>query len=84
MALGQLTNAAFTEADNATPLTALASFQLGCSSPKAKRGAFTYPGEKGADLLATVQAVPGLAEVAFPLSAQKPASALPILQCPAH
>ena len=46
------------------------AFQLGCSAPKADRGAYVFPGETGPNLLATLQAVPGAAEVAFPLGAQ--------------
>jgi hypothetical protein len=67
-----------------TPLTALASFQSGCSVPKAQRGAYVYPGESGPNLLATLQAVPGAAEVAFPLGPQTIAPALPKIKCPAH
>ena len=70
VALGQLGNSAFTQSGGGTPLTALESFQLGCSAAKAHRGAFVYPGAKGPNLLATVQAVPGAAEVAFPLTAR--------------
>jgi hypothetical protein len=85
VALGELGNPAFTESGGATPLTALASFQLGCSAPKAKRGAFAFqPKSDGAlkpDLLATLQAVPGAAEVAFPLPAQTPTASLPRLVC---
>ena len=68
----------------ATPFTALATFQLGCSAPKAQRGAYTFPGESGPNLLATLQAVPGAAGVAFPLPAQTLPPALPTLKCPAH
>jgi len=84
VALGQLSNAAFTQAGDATPVTALASFQLGCSASKADRGAYTFPGEEGANLLATLQAVPGAAEAAFPLKAQTLRNSLPKLTCPAH
>ena len=42
----------------ATPLGALLSFQLGCDSPEADRGAFTFPGSNGApNGFATAQAV---------------------------
>lgn len=51
----------------ATPIAALASYQLGCSAPAADRGAFFYPGDTSPNVLATVQAVPAAAGV--PLSA---------------
>lgn len=48
----------------ATPLAALLSFQLGCSSPAPDRGAFTFPGSNDApNSFATVQAVPAAAGV---------------------
>jgi hypothetical protein len=85
VALGQLGNAAFTESGGATPVTALASFQLDCSAPRAARGAFAFqPKSNGAlkaNLLATLQAVPGAAEVAFPLAPQTPRAGLPRLMC---
>ncbi len=84
VALDQLTNPAFTQAGGATPVTVLAGFQLGCSATKADRGAYEFPGDTGPDLLATLQAVPGAAQVAFPLTAQTLASGLPALTCPSH
>jgi hypothetical protein len=43
---------------SATPLGALLSFQLGCSTPEADRGAFTFPGSNDApNGFATAQAV---------------------------
>jgi hypothetical protein len=43
---------------SATPLAALLSFQLGCSTPEADRGAFTFPGSNDApNGFATAQAV---------------------------
>jgi hypothetical protein len=83
-AMGQQDNPAFTQSGGATPFTALAAFQLGCSAPKAERGAYTFPGEVGPNLLATLQAVPGAAGVAFPLTAQTLQPTLPTLKCPAH
>jgi hypothetical protein len=79
--LGTLSD--FTEPGGETPLTALASFQLGCSASKAHRGAYVFPGEHGPNFLATVQAVPGAAEVAFPLTARTLKPHLPRLLCPA-
>jgi hypothetical protein len=52
----------------ADPMTALLSFQLGCSAPAADQGAFTFPGSGGApNPLATEQGAWGTAEAAFPL-----------------
>lgn len=83
VALGQQNNAVFTQTAGATPFTALATFQSGCSSPKAQRGAYVFPGVPGPNLLATLQAVPGAAAVAFPLTAQSIPPALPTMKCPA-
>jgi hypothetical protein len=84
VALGQLGNAEFTQSGGATPVTALATFQLGCSASKARRGAFVFPDVKGPNLLATLQAVPGEAQMAFPLTARTLSPGLPKLKCPAH
>jgi hypothetical protein len=81
VALGQLSNPAFTQTGGSTPITALSGMQLGCSSSKGHRGAYVYPGVKGPNLLATLQAVPGAAEVAFPLKAQTLQPGLPKLAC---
>jgi hypothetical protein len=83
VALGQLSNPVFTQPGDETPLTALASFQLGCSAPRGQRGAYIYPGESGPNLLATLQAVPGAAEVAFPITSGTLIPALPRLTCSA-
>jgi hypothetical protein len=85
VALGQLSNPAFKKTDGSstvTPITALAGFQLGCSASTGRRGAYVFPGVKGPNLLATLQAVPGAAEVAFPLKAQTLQPGLPKLSCP--
>ncbi len=51
------------------PMTALLSFQLGCTAPAADQGAFTFPGSGGAPSpLATEQGAWGAAEAAFPLA----------------
>jgi hypothetical protein len=84
VALGELTNPAFTQSGGATPVSALAGFQLGCGAAAADRGAYVFPGVDGPNLLATLQAVPGAAELAFPLGAQTLRSALPKMKCPAH
>jgi hypothetical protein len=82
--LHQLSNAAFTQAGGKTPVTALATFQLGCAAASADRGAYVFPGAPGPNLLATLQAVPGAAEVAFPLKAPTLRAGLPKVKCPAH
>jgi len=83
VALKQLTNPVFIQAGGATPVSALATFQLGCSASKTDRGAYEFPGVSGPNLLATLQAVPGAAQVAFPLGARTLQPALPRLRCPA-
>jgi hypothetical protein len=85
VALSQLDNPAFTQAGGATPISALDAFQVGCPTAKKNRGAFAFQpsnGELTPNLLATLQAVPAAAQVAFPLSAQHPAKGLPTLTCP--
>jgi hypothetical protein len=67
---------------SATPLSALASYQLGCQDAAADRGAFFYPGSRSVNVLATVQAVPAAAGLA--LSAVQPrsvSSAVPHPSC---
>jgi len=63
-----------------TPLTALLGLQLGCDAAAADRGAFDYQTESPlkANLLATVQAVPGAARKPFPLATGAPAAAEPV------
>ncbi len=51
-----------------TPLTALESFQIGCTGATTDRGAFFYPGDPTPNTLATVQAVPALVLKAFPVA----------------
>ncbi len=50
---------------NANPVSVLESFQL---SSGADKGAFTFPGVSGPNLLATYQAVPAVAGVVFPFN----------------
>ncbi len=66
----------------ASPLGALAKYQLGCNAPAANRGAFFFPGSSDPSVLATVQAVPAAALKRFPLAKThlKKAAAM---QCPA-
>lgn len=52
--------------ETGTPLSALLSFQLGCDTPEADRGAFTFPGSNGApNGFATAQALGAAAGVPF-------------------
>jgi hypothetical protein len=85
VALNKLDKPAFTQPGGATPVSALGTFQLGCAAARADRGAYAYQPESNgtltADILATLQAVPGAAEVAFPLGAQTLRRVLPRLQC---
>ena len=82
VALGDINKSEFTQSGG-TPLTALASFQLGCSAGAADDGAYFFPGDDVPDLLATLQAVPAAAEVAFPIKPRTIKSSLPKLKCPA-
>jgi hypothetical protein len=82
VALNELSASVFTQTGG-TPLTALASFQLGCSAGVTDDGAYVFPGEDGPNLLATLQAVPAAAEMAFPFTPGKVKSALLTLKCPA-
>lgn len=65
----------------ATPYDALAAYQLGCSAPAKDRGAFFFPGVPGANVLATVQAVPAMAKAALPLPASTPTAGAPRMPC---
>lgn len=81
LSLNELNNPAFT-LPGGSPLTALASFQLGCSSGVADDGSYMFPGETGPNLLSTAQAIPAAAEVTFPFTAGKIKGAVPKLTCP--
>ncbi len=81
VALNELTNPAFTKSPGMTPVTALQTFQLGCSATAAQRGAYAFPPATTPNLIATLQAVPGAAEVAFPLKAQTLQPSLPRVKC---
>jgi hypothetical protein len=66
-----------------TPITALLALQLGCEAAAADRGAFDFQAESPlkANLLASVQAVPGAARKPFPLAAGAPAATEPTVPC---
>jgi hypothetical protein len=82
VALDQISNPAF-DRDGNTPQSALATFQLTCASGASEDGAYTYPGEPGPNLLATLQAIPGAAEKPLPYTASTGTSGVPRLKCPA-
>jgi len=62
-----------------TPYTALASFQLGCTS--SDFGAFTYPGSPAANLFATVQSVPAMAAKTLPVASSRASVTLGLKSC---
>lgn len=65
-----------------TPIKALDRFQYRCGAPASERGEFSYFGAPSQ--LATLQAVPGAAGEAFPISPGTASSAEPRLSCPAR
>ena len=66
----------------ATPLATLLSFQLGCTSPEAERGALTYPGSNDApNTFSTAQAVPALAGVGLEFGPVDAADTSPVVDC---
>ncbi|MFL6101512.1 MAG: hypothetical protein ACJ71T_16320 [Actinomycetales bacterium] len=65
----------------ATPYDALAAYQLGCSAPARDRGAFFFPGVAGANVLATVQAVPAMAKATLPVPTSTPTASAPRMPC---
>jgi hypothetical protein len=83
-ALHQLSNPVFDKSANATPGKALAHFQLGCSAPASERGAYTYPGVSGPNLIATIQAIPAAAGDSLPIGPASLAQVLPTMSCPAR
>jgi len=69
-------------AGGASPYDALLDFQLGCAAPAADRGAFFFDRSSPTpNVLATAQAVPGLAGVAYPLKAGSIATTSPQPTC---
>lgn len=62
-----------------TPFTALASFQIGCSSPGF--GAFFYPGDPSPSTFATVQAVPAMAGRKLPIGKSTKSITIPLKAC---
>ena len=59
----------------------LAAFQLGCGASSSERGAYEYPGESGASLYATIQAIPAAMRKAYPISAGAASTSLPVMSC---
>lgn len=67
---------------SATPLQTLLSFQLGCTSVEADRGALTYPGSNDApNTFSTAQATPALAGVPLVFGPVNAASTSPVVDC---
>ena len=62
-----------------TPYTALASYQLGCTS--ADFGAFTFPGSPAANVFATVQSVPAMAGKKLPVASSTKSVVLGLTPC---
>jgi hypothetical protein len=62
-----------------TPYTALASYQLGCTS--ADFGAFTFPGSPAANVFATVQSVPAMAGKKLPVPSSTKSVVLGLTPC---
>ena len=61
------------------PFTALASYQIGCSSQG--YGAFFFPGSPTASLFATVQAVPAMAGKKLPIGTSTKSVTIPLKAC---
>jgi hypothetical protein len=81
LAVQQADAARFADQD-ATPLAALLSFQLGCTSPAGDEGAFTFPGSNDApNSFATVQAVPAAAGVPVVFTPSPIADGVTPLEC---
>lgn len=67
---------------SATPMQTLLSFQLGCTSPEADRGALTYPGSNDApNSFSTAQATPVLAGAPIVFGPTTPTTATPVVDC---
>jgi len=62
-----------------TPYTALASFQLGCTSPNF--GAFMFPPSSEANVFATVQSVPAMAGKTFPVASSTASVTVALTSC---
>jgi hypothetical protein len=72
------------DASPGAALSALASYQLGCSDAADDRGAYFYPFfGRTANILATVQAVPAAALKPLPVGPSNPSNAVPVTPCPA-
>jgi hypothetical protein len=75
LALGQSPTGPSFDKGSANPVATEESFQIPSGSNDA--GAFTYPGESGANLLTTYQAVPAVAGVVLPFNLFITTSSLP-------
>ena len=74
LALGLSPSDTIFDKGHANPVSAAISFRIASGTGK---GSFRYPGASGPDLLATYQAVPGLAAVKFPFNLAVTNSTLP-------
>jgi hypothetical protein len=81
VALHKLDDPSFSKSGGAKPERALSHFQLGCAAPVSERGAYDYPGAKGPNLFATIQAIPAAAEKAFPIKKGTLSPDLPRTSC---
>jgi len=62
-----------------TPYTALAAYQLGCTSPDF--GSFMFPGSTAANVFATVQSVPAMAGKKLPVASSSASVVLGLTPC---
>jgi hypothetical protein len=81
LAEGQSPGSTSWAVSGATPYSALASFQLGCTAAATDRGAFFFPGSTTPSVIATVQAVPAAAGRVLPLPTSTPATSVPVVKC---
>jgi hypothetical protein len=71
-------------AGSSNPITAILALQLGCASPEADRGSFAFQpaiADATSRLLATIEAVPGVAGKPFPLAKTSPSTSVPVVAC---
>jgi hypothetical protein len=81
IALGAINASQFVR-DHIAPERALAHFQYGCHAPVRERGEFSFYGAPSQ--LATLQAVPAIAGVAFPLGQRRLNGPVPGFNCSAR
>lgn len=64
-----------------SPYAALAAYQLGCADPAQDRGAYYFPGDRSANVLATIQAVPAQVGETLPVAHRDHRPAVPTVPC---